>query len=135
MLRLYLKHLQLQFLIEQKEEDVQRLKKIQLDLHSNFIEVVKESRGKKIKEPEKNNIFTGEFWSGSAALELGLIDGIGNLDQILRKKFGENIIIKNFEKQKSFLAKKLSSSLSLDNQVERMIDSLEEKNLWQKFGL
>ena len=52
-----------------------------------------------------------------------------------RKKFGENIIIKNFEKQKSFLAKKLSSSLSLDNQVERVIDSLEEKNLWQKFGL
>ena len=121
--------------IEEKEEDVQRLKKIQLDLHSNFIEVVKESRGKKIKDPEKNNIFTGEFWSGSAALELGLIDGIGNLDQILRKKFGENIIIKNFEKQKSFLAKKLSSSLSLDNQVERVIDSLEEKNLWQKFGL
>ena len=121
--------------IEEKNEDVQRLKKIQLDLHSNFIEVVKESRGKKIKEPEKNNIFTGEFWSGSAALELGLIDGIGNLDQILRKKFGENIIIKNFEKQKSFLAKKLSSSLSLDNQVDRVIDSLEEKNLWQKFGL
>ena len=119
--------------VEEKEEYVWRLKKIQLDLHSDFIKVVKESRGEKIKDPEKNNIFTGEFWAGSVALELGLIDGIGNVDQVLRDKFGENVIIKKFEKQKGFLAKKLSSSL--DGQVERILDNFEEKSLWQKFGL
>ena len=119
--------------IEEKQEDVERLKKIQLDLHSDFIKIVKQSRGEKIKDPEKNNIFTGEFWAGSVALKLGLIDGIGNADQVLREKFGEKVIIKKFEKQKGFLAKKLSSSI--DNQIERVLENLEEKSLWQRFGL
>ena len=66
-------------------------------------------------------------------MKLGLVDGIGNLDQVLKEKFGENVIIKRFEKQKGFLAKKLSSPL--DSQIEKMIDNLEERNLWQKFGL
>ena len=37
-------------------------------------------------------------------MKLGLIDGIGNAEQILREKFGE-IVIKKFEKSKSFIAK------------------------------
>ena len=119
--------------VEEKQEDVERLKKIQLDLHSDFIKIVKQSRGDKIKDPEKNNIFTGEFWAGSVALKLGLIDGIGNADQVLREKFGDKVIIKKFEKQKGFLAKKLSSSV--DNQIESILDNFEEKSLWQRFGL
>ena len=119
--------------VDAKEEDVQRLKKIQLELHSDFIKVVEKSRGNKLKDADKNNIFTGEFWSGSAALKLGLIDGIGNADQILREKFGDNVIIKKFEKQKSFIAKKLSSSI--ENQIDNLASALEEKAIWQRFGL
>ena len=119
--------------VDEKPEDVQRLKNIQLDLHSNFIEIVKKSRGKKLKDPEKNNTFTGEFWSGNAALKLGLVDGIGNADQILRDKYGEEVVIKKFEKTKGFLAKKLSSSM--ENQIENLIENFEEKAMWQKFGL
>ena len=119
--------------VDEKEEDVQRLKKIQLDLHSDFIKIVKESRGNKLIDPERNNIFTGEFWSGSTALKLGLIDGIGNADQILKEKFGENIVIKKFERQKGFIAKKLSSSVDL--QLENFLDSFQEKSLWQRYGL
>ena len=118
---------------EEKEEDIQRLKKIQLELHSDFINVVKSSRGSKLKDTEKNNTFTGEFWSGSTSLKLGLIDGIGNAEQILREKFGEDVIIKKLEKPKSFLAKKLSSSL--DNQIDNIANTLEERAQWQKFGL
>ena len=98
--------------VEEKEEDVKRLKNIQLELHSDFIKVVKDSRGSKLKDPEKNNLFTGEFWTGKTALKLGLVDGIGNADQILKEKFGDKVIIKNFEKRKGFLAKKLSSSIA-----------------------
>ena len=118
---------------EEKEEDIERIKKLQLELHSDFIEVVKKSRGSKLKDPEKNNTFTGEFWSGSTSQKLGLIDGIGNSEQVLREKFGENIVIKNFEKQKSFIAKKLSSSF--DYQIDNIASVLEERALWQKFGL
>ena len=118
---------------EEKEEDIARIKKLQLELHSDFIEVVKKSRGSKLKEPEKNNTFTGEFWSGTASMKLGLIDGIGNAEQILREKFGEDIVIKKLEKQKSFIAKKLSSSI--DNQIDNIASVIEERALWQKFGL
>ena len=118
---------------EEKEEDIERIKKLQLELHSDFIEVVKKSRGSKLKDPEKNNTFTGEFWSGTTSMKLGLIDGIGNAEQILREKFGEDIFIKKLEKQKSFIAKKLSSSI--DNQIDNIASVLEERALWQKFGL
>ena len=119
--------------VDENEDDIKRLKSIQLELHSDFIKVVEESRGSKLKDPEKNNIFTGEFWTGASALKLGLIDGIGNADQILKKKFGEKLIIKNFEKQKSFIAKKLSSSINTP--IESLTNILEEKSMWQKFGL
>ena len=118
---------------EEKEEDIERIKKLQLELHSDFIEVVKKSRGSKLKDPEKNNTFTGEFWSGTSSMKLGLIDGIGNAEQILREKFGEDIVIKKLEKQKSFIAKKLSSSI--DNQIDSIASVIEERALWQKFGL
>ena len=119
--------------VDEKEEDVKRLKNIQLELHSDFIKVVEKSRGSKLKDPEKNNIFTGEFWTGSAALKLGLIDGIGNVDQILKEKFGDKVIIKTLEKPKGFIARKLSSSIQ--DPVDRFANILEEKSMWQKFGL
>ena len=118
---------------EEKEEDIERIKRLQLELHSDFIKVVKKSRGSKLKDPEKNNTFTGEFWSGTTSMKLGLIDGIGNAEQILREKFGEDIDIKKLEKPKSFIAKKLSSSI--DNQIDNIASVIEERALWQKFGL
>jgi signal peptide peptidase SppA len=119
--------------VDEKEEDVKRLKSIQLELHADFIKVVEISRGSKLKDPEKNNIFTGEFWTGSAALKLGLVDGIGNADQILKEKFGDKVIIKNMEKPKGFIARKLSSSIQ--NPIDSLTNTLEEKSMWQKFGL
>ena len=119
--------------VDEKEEDIKRLKDIQLELHADFIKVVETSRGKKLKDPEKNNIFTGEFWTGASALKLGLIDGIGNADQILKEKFGEKAVIKKFEKQKSWLSQKLSASI--EGQLSNTLNSIEEKSVWQKFGL
>ena len=119
--------------VDEKEEDIKRLKDIQLELHADFIKVVETSRGKKLKDPEKNNIFTGEFWTGASALKLGLIDGIGNVDQILKEKFGEEVVIKKFEKQKSWLGRKLSASV--EGQLSNTLNSIEDKSAWQKFGL
>ena len=77
-------------------------------------------------------LFSGEFWSGSKAKDLGLIDEIGDANQILREKFGEDVIIKKFEKSKSWLSKKLSSS---NDNLEQFANILEEKSIWQKYGL
>jgi len=119
--------------VDEKEEDIKRLKDIQLELHADFIKVVETSRGTKLDDPEKNNIFTGEFWTGASALKLGLVDGIGNADQILKEKFGEEVVIKKFEKQKSWLGRKLSASV--EGQLSNTLNSIEEKSVWQKFGL
>ena len=116
--------------LDEKKEDIERLKKIQIDLHKNFIDVVENSRSTKLNNDNGVELFSGEFWSGKKALELGLIDGIGNVNDILRKKYGEDIIIKNFEKNKGWLAKKISS----ESQAEKLINTIEEKSIWQKYG-
>ena len=90
--------------LDEKKEDIERLKNIQLDLHKDFIEVVEKSRSSKLKKSEVE-LFSGEFWSGRKAKDLGLIDEIGNAYQILREKFGEDVVIKKFEKSKSWLTK------------------------------
>ena len=116
---------------DEKKEDIERLKNIQLDLHKDFIEVVEKSRSSKLKKSEVE-LFSGEFWSGRKAKDLGLIDDIGNANQILREKFGEDVVIKKFEKSKSWLSKKLSSS---NDQIDQLANILEEKSVWQKYGL
>ena len=118
--------------VEEKKEDIERLKKIQLDLHADFIKVVEDSRSTKLKKDGNPDLFTGEFWSGSTAKKLGLIDGIGNADEILKEKFGEDVIIKKFEKPKSWLNKKLSGAS--ENQIDNLLNILEEKSIWHRYG-
>jgi len=115
---------------EEKTEDIERLKNIQLDLHKDFIKVVEESRGAKLKK-DGIELFSGEFWAGSKAKELGLVDGLGNANEILKEKFGEDVVIKKFEKSKGWLSKKLSSS---NNQVDQLANILEERSIWQRYG-
>ena len=117
--------------MEEKQEDIDRLKNIQLDLHKDFIDVVEKSRSGKLNKEAGIELFSGEFWSGRKAKELGLIDGIGNANEILKEKFGENITIKKFEKAKGWLAKKLSSS---ENHADQVINILEERSIWQRYG-
>ena len=117
--------------LEEKDEDIKRLKNIQLELHQDFIDVVEESRGSKLKKESGIELFSGEFWSGKKAKELGLIDGIGNAEQILREKFGEEVQIKKFEKTKGWLAKKLSTS---EDHADKLISILEERSIWQRYG-
>jgi signal peptide peptidase SppA len=117
--------------LEEKKEDIDRLKKIQLDLHKDFIELVEKSRGPKLKKSEVE-LFSGEFWSGNQAKNLGLIDEIGDANQILKEKFGEDVVIKKFEKPKGWLSKKLSSS---NDQLDQLANILDERSIWQRYGL
>jgi len=116
--------------LEEKNEDIERLKNIQLDLHKDFIDVVEKSRGSKLNKSDVE-LFSGEFWSGSKAKNLGLIDGIGDAHEILKDKFGDDVIIKKFEKSKGWLSQKLSSS---SNQVDQIASILDERSIWQRYG-
>jgi len=92
---------------------------------------VENSRGSKLQKNEIE-LFSGEFWSGQKAKQLGLIDGIGDLNQILKEKYGDDIVIKKFEKSKSWLSKKLSSS---NDKLEQLVNVLDERSIWQRYGL
>ena len=90
----------------------------------------RESRGVKLNKDDVE-LFSGEFWSGSKAKELGLIDGIGDTNEVLRNKYGDDVVIKKFEKSKSWLSKKLSSST---DQIDQFANIVEERSIWQRYG-
>ena len=52
-------------------------------IHKQFIDAVKAGRGKRLKETPE--MFSGLFWSGQQAIELGLADRLGNLDYVARE--------------------------------------------------
>jgi len=52
-------------------------------IHQQFITVVKEGRGTRLKETPE--MFSGLFWNGEQALALGLVDHLGNLDFVARE--------------------------------------------------
>ena len=129
----------------EKKQDVDRLKKIQLDIHQGFIDLVKERRKSKLPD-EEGEIFTGAFWSAPAAMELGLIDGIGDMHAVLRKKFGDKVKIKPVTPAgglslRRFLSKgdaqfPASFDVNLSGDfAEEFTTSLEKRGLWQRFGL
>src|SRR5499426_4140094 len=76
--------------LPEKPEDVQRIKAIQKDVHENFIALVKERRGSKLKGSEES-LFSGEFWTAQKAIDLGLADRTGDLRSTLRERFGEKV--------------------------------------------
>ena len=89
------------------------------EVHSQFIEVVKKGRGNKLSpNPE---IFSGLFWSGESAINLGLADDYGDIDLVAREVVGHEKII-DFTTQSNFadkFAKKLGASIgtSLRNDI------------------
>ncbi len=61
------------------------------DVHQQFINAVKAGRGDRLKDDEQ--IFSGLFWSGTKARELGLIDQFGSVNQIARDVIGAETVV------------------------------------------
>jgi protease-4 len=52
------------------------------EVHQQFIDVVRKGRGKRLKETPE--LYSGLIWTGAQSVELGLTDGLGNLDSVAR---------------------------------------------------
>jgi protease-4 len=65
------------------EKDKEHIKKLMGDIHEQFITVVKEGRGKRLKESPE--IFSGLVWTGQRSVDLGLADGFGSLEYVARE--------------------------------------------------
>lgn len=72
--------------LPQNAQDIEKIKTVIGEVHDNFNEVVLSGRkGRLHASPDK--LFTGDFWSGTSALKLGLVDHLGNLSDVLRNEF------------------------------------------------
>ena len=61
------------------------------EIHQQFIDVVRKGRGKRLKETPE--MFSGLFWSGARAVELGLADGFGTVNSVARNEFKTDDIV------------------------------------------
>ena len=80
------------------------------EIHQQFIKVVRDGRGKRLKEiPE---LFSGLVWSGEKSVELGLADGLGSLDFVAREVIKAELVV-DYTPDDTFseqLARKLGAS-------------------------
>ncbi|MEO9340019.1 S49 family peptidase [Mesorhizobium sp. SB112] len=126
----------------EKQEDIERLKALQLDVHATFIDLVKSRRGAKlVDDPE---MFTGLFWTGSKGVELGLVDALGDMRGVLRDRYGPKTKLQLVTQPRGFLGKRLGLFGSKDtfsppdiaaSAANGLMDAAQERALWSRFGL
>lgn len=120
----------------EKPEDVKRIKALQKDIQALFTGLVRERRAGRLGGDR--SLFTGEFWVGARARELGLIDGIGDLHTTLRARYGEDLDLRIIGEKPSLLRRVLgqkSQAIIGAGFAEGLIDAAEQRALWAKFGL
>jgi protease-4 len=86
--------------VEPKQEDIDKLLGISNQLHQQFISIVKESRGDRLNG-QPSYLFSGDFWLGEEALELGLVDRITSTSSLLNEEFGTDVV-KDYTRQPGF---------------------------------
>jgi protease-4 len=80
-------------------------------IHQQFIDVVKKGRGARLKETPE--MFSGLFWTGQQAVEMGLADGLATLDQVARDVVKAEDIV-DYTRRENFaerLAKRFGAAL------------------------
>ncbi len=123
-------------------EDVERLKRIQEEVHRRFQDMVLERRGEHLHE-DREVLFSGEFWAGRTAVDLGLADEVGEMRSVLRERFGESVIMVPVRRPRSWLRRRLGLGERAtgggfpapEDWVRGAFAALEERALWARFGL
>ncbi len=129
--------------LPERPEDVARLKELQRDIHDDFIALVKERRGVRLKGADEE-LFSGAFWSGRKALGLGLVDGLGELRGVMRERFGAEVELRLVPPPRRSLFSRLlvpaasvdgaPASLSLVDPAA-LLAAVETRALWARYGL
>src|SRR4029077_16486867 len=98
-------------------------------------------RGGKLNGPE-NDLFSGEYWTGTRGLELGLVDAIGDLRTVLRQRFGDKVVTPLISAERGWLGRRLAgvtgSALPQGlaaGLADDVISALEARALWARYGL
>jgi len=157
------------------EEEKERIQSILDDLHSTFISAIKRRRGPQIERAAQRlkervgkdggddddeeskklqallpDIFSGRVFTGKQAASLGLIDGVGGLREVCRRRLGSGVRFAECGERaatgsgifgggarSSLSSLLLPSSLSAlpADAVDRVMDALEERGAYARFGV
>jgi serine protease SohB len=124
--------------LPENPDDVERLKQLQREIHNDFIALVKSRRGDKLHGPE-GALFSGEYWTGKRALDLGLVDAIGELRSTLRERFGDKVLTPLISAERGLFRRRVfgvgSSELIPSGLADDIISALETRALWARYGL
>ena len=122
---------------EEDPKDISRLKAIQKDMHATFIDQVKKRRGDRLKAAERT-LFSGEFWSGRKAVDLGLVDGLGDVRGVMRERFGKRVRLKRVDGAGPWWRRRLPFSVAQPTPEDwgaGFLAAAEERALWARLGL
>jgi len=123
--------------LPEKKEDLKRLEELQEDIHESFISWVKQRRGDKISAKD-SELFEGQIWTTSKAIDLGMADAIGDLRSVTREKYGEDVkLIKIDPSEGSFLSGLLGmkSSRARMDIADDVLNAMKSETDWSRFGL
>jgi signal peptide peptidase SppA len=125
----------------EKEGDIEYLKTLQLEIHKVFIDMVKSRRGSRLGED--STIFSGLFWTGTRGLELGLIDGLGEMRDVIKRRFGKDAKLELIGGTRTLFGRRVpgvalgSANLGeiASGATAGLAEGLEERAMWSRFGL
>jgi serine protease SohB len=111
----------------EREEDVVRLKELQVQIHDAFITHVKARRADKLSDDQ--DLFTGEIWVGQRAIDVGLVDDIGHLEPVMKARYGKDVRFIRHGVRRPFLQRLGVSAL------DQVWGAVDDRALWARFGL
>ena len=112
----------------QTEEQKQRLERLMGQVHRHFIDLVKTRRGDKLSG--KDDLFTGEVYTGDEAVEEGLADALADPFTRLRELYGEDVRLKTITPPQGGPLSRL-----LGQSAEQIIGAADTRAAWGRFGL
>lgn len=119
--------------LPENPEDVARLRALQADMHASFKEWVRQRRGDKLVGDD-DTLFNGDIWTGRRAMDLGLIDGLGDLRSTMRARHGDKVRLRLVGERRGWLRRRFrldqGGPLAAD-----ALAALEERLSWSRWGL
>lgn len=117
-------------------KDVQKLKKLQTEIHDNFKAMVRDRRGERLTAAD-SELFEGQIWTGRTAVQAGLIDGIGTLHTVLRERFGDDVQTPVVSRPKPWWQRRfgINGDTAPRAFADALLDSVDERAIWARYGL
>jgi len=117
-----------------KASDIKIIKNLQKHVHQHFIDHIKSRRKNKLTQSD-DLLFSGEFWTAETAIDFGLIDGVQDMYNFIKNKFGDEVKIKYVGAKESWLKKRMNIDIDAENFVNSVTAALRAEMIKQKFDI